>query len=138
MTTVELVEVAILSTKTHYDSYGDDSHTALSPLLGSNDWVKVTKEELRMLVENRYEIASAVGVESLIVIEKPTTAQVGMGLDVLRKLMAKKEAERLASIERQAKRQKALDTTAQERKIAKAKKDLAKAQKILAEAGGII
>ena len=138
MKNIDTVEVAILGSKTYYGHYGDDSAAVISTLLGAEDWVSLTREELRVLIDNQHEVAREIGVDSLLIIEKPTKAQGTLCLDVLKRLMAKKEAERVAREKRHLKAQQASEEAAKERKVKSAKKALEKAQKTLAEAGVII
>ena len=135
MNKTDTVEVAILSAKTGYDHYGEDSWNAISALLGAEDWVTLTRSELQVLIDNKYEVAREIGVEALIIFERPTKAQGILCLDVLKKLRVKKEAERIAKEKRQLKAQQATAEATKARKVANAKKALEKAQKTLAEAG---
>lgn len=133
----EIVEVAILKSTSHYDHYGDENGATLAQLLGVDAWIKVTRAELKGLIDYRYDIASSIGADGLLIVQKPSSTEIEMCLDSLKKIIQKKEAERIA---REAKQKKAKEKTEAQllaRKVDKAKKDLAKAQKILKDAGAI-
>ena len=129
----EIIEVAILTSHSHYDHY-EDSHRVLARLL-NEDWVKMTREELEVLRQNQHAIARELEVESLFIVEKPTHAQLELCFASIKTIMDRKEAERKAREERHAKARKAAQEKAEAQRVAKAKKALEKAKKVLEEAG---
>lgn len=134
---MDTVEVAILKVLSHEVNYGEDYAHIVSKMLDDSDWISLTQSELATIRSNQYEVAVAMGADSLIIVQRPTPEQRDMGLAKLKAVIAKLEAEKLKSIRRAEKLRKDREEKDAERKLAKAKRDLAKAQKILADAGVI-